>query len=79
VNHLNDGQNVGFADAHAEFFRRPDIGQRDDNIFTTSAAVSAGPGQFGGVAASRSRGPVLNATGPFDVVMYPVRNATTGR
>jgi hypothetical protein len=81
VNHLGDGQNVGYADAHAEFWRKPTMGQRDDNIFTTSAAVSAGPGQFGGVAASRSRGPVLSGPdgGPFDVVMYPVRNATTGR
>jgi hypothetical protein len=81
VNHLGDGQNVGFADAHAEFFRRPNIGQGNDNIFTTSAAVSAGPGEFGGVAAQRGRGPVLNGGdgAPYDVVMYPVRDAGTGR
>jgi hypothetical protein len=81
VNHLGDGQDVGYADAHAEFWRKPTMGQRDDNIFTTSAAVSMGPAEFGGVAASRFRGPVLNGGdgAPFDVVMYPIRNATTGR
>jgi hypothetical protein len=50
-------------------------------MFTTSAAVSVGPGEFGGVAASRAVGPVLNGPdgGPYDVVMYPVRDAGTGK
>jgi prepilin-type processing-associated H-X9-DG protein len=74
-NHLGDGQNVAFADGHAEFVRRPDVGQKKDNIFTSSAEVSTGPAQFGGVAGSRTRGPVLMAEKePFDVVMYPVRD-----
>jgi prepilin-type processing-associated H-X9-DG protein len=80
-NHMGDGQNVAFADGHAEFCRRPDVGQNNDNIYTMSAVPSRGPGQFGGVAAGMAPAgaPQLTAEkGPFDVIMLPVRNETTG-
>jgi len=32
-NHLGDGQNVGFADAHSEFSRKRECGEGDDNIY----------------------------------------------
>jgi prepilin-type processing-associated H-X9-DG protein len=80
-NHQGDGQNVAFADGHAEFCRRPDVGQGNDNIYTMSAVPSRGPGQFGGVAAgiAPAGAPELTVEkGPFDVIMLPVRNETTG-
>ncbi|HVX85842.1 MAG TPA: hypothetical protein VH253_13760 [Phycisphaerae bacterium] len=78
-NHKGDGQNVAFADGHAEFCRTP-LASPTDNIWTTSAAPSPGPAPYGGIPASRSHGPELTANQPpFDIVMYPVRNATTGR
>ncbi|HVS70409.1 MAG TPA: hypothetical protein VHQ47_04055 [Phycisphaerae bacterium] len=79
VNHLGDGQNVAFADGHAEFCRTP-LASPTDNIWTTSATPSTGPAPYGGIPASRSHGPALtNNQPPFDIVMYPVRNATTGQ
>ena len=85
VNHSGDGQSVGFADAHAEWTRRPDVGQNNDNIFTTSGTGL--PQRYGGTAATPVFPgiPALPAAagekvygGPYDVIMVPVRNATTG-
>jgi hypothetical protein len=73
-NHLGDGQNIAFADAHAEFMRRPDIGPGDDNIFT----VGGGGPSAGGTQPSRS--PILlNQRPPFDTVLVPARNLDNGR
>lgn len=85
-NHLRDGQNVGFADSHAEFFRRPDIGPQNDNIFTvwnnstgnynTGSAV---PGDetigSSGTALGNGGG---GMTSPYDFVMVPVANVSGG-
>ena len=77
-NHQGDGQNVGFGDSHAEFCRRPDVGQQNDNIYTMSASPSTGPAQFGGIPAGKTA-PVLTADkAPYDIIMLPVRNETTG-
>jgi hypothetical protein len=76
-NHERDGQNVAFGDAHVEFARLPNIGQGNDNIFTVSATPSTGPSATGIPATKVS--PVLTADkAPFDIVMYPIRNETTG-
>ena len=78
-NHGGTGQVVAFADGHTEFVFSPQAETPLDNIWTASGAVSSGPSALGGVAASRWHGPVLTATkGPYDIVMYPVRNASTG-
>lgn len=78
-NHLFDGQNIGFADGHAEFARRPDIGQNNDNIWTQSsqnapaakeAYPDAGQLPFGAIDAHNGRMGV-----PIDVVMIPARSA----
>jgi hypothetical protein len=76
--HEGYGQNVAFADTHVEFTRSPDCGQRDDNIYAASGTPSRGPAQFGGVPAGKTM-PLLTAdTPPYDMVMLPVRNASTG-
>jgi prepilin-type processing-associated H-X9-DG protein len=77
-NHQGDGQNVGFADGHAEFAHSPNCGQKNDNIYTMSASPSQGPAQFGGIPAGKTA-PVLTADkAPYDIIMLPVRNETTG-
>jgi hypothetical protein len=74
--HQGDGQNVGFADAHTEFVRRPDIGQSNDNIYSF--------GGTGGVTASGGTQPVKtpivikDTSVPFDIYMVPARNLDTG-
>jgi prepilin-type N-terminal cleavage/methylation domain-containing protein/prepilin-type processing-associated H-X9-DG protein len=89
-NHQRDGQNVGFADGHAEFVRRADIGQNNDDIFTQNGTYGAG----GGTTAPPNVGTAVAATGstiggagtysggssaPFDVVMCPTANVSTGQ
>ncbi len=75
-NHQNDGQNVAFADGHAEFVRRPDIGQSDDNIFSVSGAK--GTSEFGGTQPTTSPINIQTPAAPFDVVLVPARNLNTG-
>jgi len=76
ANHEGDGQNVGFADGHAEWCKSPDVGQDRDNIYGMSASPSHGAARFGGIPAGQT--PRLEAEGmPFDVVMLPVRDAGT--
>jgi prepilin-type processing-associated H-X9-DG protein len=80
-NHQGEGQNVAYADGHADFSRRPDVGQEGDNIYSMSGVPSRGPARFGGVAAGAAggAGPQLMAEkAPFDVVMVPVRDESTG-
>lgn len=73
-NHLGDGQNIAFADGHAEFMRRPDIGPGDDNIFTVGGG---GPSATG---AQPTRSPILlNERSPYDTVLLPARNLDNGR
>ncbi len=87
-NHQRDGQNVGFADGHAEFTRRADIGQNNDDIFTQNGTSGAG----GSTTAPPNIGTAVTTAGvvaaansynggssaPFDVVMCPVANVATG-
>ena len=77
-NHDGDGQNVVFADGHAEWTRTPCVGQGNDNIYSMSASPSKGPAEFGGIPAGAAA-PVLTADRPpFDIVMLPVRDLNTG-
>jgi prepilin-type N-terminal cleavage/methylation domain-containing protein len=81
-NHLRDGQNVGFADAHAEFYRRPDIGPSNDNIFTTWTDSSGNYNQGAAVTTAGQIPPLGNGgggmTSPYDYVMVPVANVSGG-
>jgi hypothetical protein len=75
-NHQGDGQNVGFADAHTEFVRRPDIGQASDNIYSY-----AGPKEVADVGGTQPvTGPIsIKATSPmFDIYMVPARDLNSG-
>ena len=73
-NHLGDGQNVAFADGHAEFCRRPDVGTGSDNFFT----LGAGGPMAGGM--QPVKGPLtLSDRAPYDTVVVPARNLDTGK
>jgi prepilin-type processing-associated H-X9-DG protein len=78
-NHKGDGQNVAYADGHVEFQRLPNVGQANDNIYTSSAVPSVGPAATGGVPADKISPSLTADRAPFDIVMYPVRDETTGR
>ena len=85
-NHQRDGQNVGYADGHAEFARRADIGQNSDDIYTQNGSNGGG----GSATAPPNIGTAVTAVGsigstyvggtsaPFDVVLVPVANVSTG-
>ena len=76
-NHQRDGQNVAFSDAHAEFTRRPDIGPDSDNIWTSNG--TKGPSQTGKALSPGDVGGGYGASSaPFDVVMVPMRDISTG-
>ena len=73
-NHQRDGQNVGFSDSHAEFDRRPDAGQKGDNIFTFNAGTPSRTGTAftGGKAPNIAAG---GATDKWDICLVPVADA----
>ncbi len=85
-NHQRDGQNIGYSDGHAEFARRPDVGQNNDNIWLDNG--SAGTGVAGQLAQNSLNeetvaGKVSNpysggGSAPFDIVMVPVANLGSG-
>jgi prepilin-type N-terminal cleavage/methylation domain-containing protein len=80
ANHQRDGQNIGFADAHTEFTRRPDVGQSNDNIYTTWNGLTSNFNQGTPIASSGGALPAnlsSNAV-PFDIVMVPIANVSTG-
>ncbi|MCL2639983.1 MAG: hypothetical protein FWD53_03975 [Phycisphaerales bacterium] len=79
ANHDGKGQNVVFADIHTEWTIRPTVGQRNDNIWTTSADPSTGPAEFGGIPASKASPNLTADSDPYDIIMYPIRNLDTGR
>ncbi|HVX83898.1 MAG TPA: DUF4190 domain-containing protein [Phycisphaerae bacterium] len=74
-NHLGDGQNVGFADAHVEFFRYANLGQDSDNLFTVGSSGATASGTQPAI------GPIQIQTdsGPYDIVVLPPRNLNTGK
>jgi prepilin-type N-terminal cleavage/methylation domain-containing protein len=80
ANHQRDGQNVGFADAHTEFVRRPDIGQSNDNIFTAWNGITTNynQGTIVGTGGGVIPTPGANTSVPFDIVMVPIANVSTG-
>jgi len=77
-NHNGDGQNVGFGDCHTEFCRSPNVGHNNDNIYSMSASPSTGPAQFGGIPAGKAAPALTADKAPYDIIMLPVRNETTG-
>ncbi len=79
-NHGGAGQNVGFGDDHVTWETNPYCGQAGDNIFTyvttttgtsgsTSSQTAVTPGTLPTVSSDIS---------PFDIVMLPARNVSTG-
>jgi len=78
-NHGGEGQIVAFGDGHAEWFKSPDVGFGNDNIYSMSGDPSKGPAQFGGIPAGAAA-PNLRAEKPlYDIIMLPVRDETTGK
>jgi hypothetical protein len=75
ANHLFDGQNVAFADAHCEFDRRPDIGQNSENIWAMSVSDKNEQGTETAIDAGKLPGKLTATVAPFDTVMVPTRNA----
>jgi hypothetical protein len=78
ANHEGFGQNVSFSDAHCEFARTPTVGPDHDNIYTTSGTPSFGPAEYTGIPAGRTAPQLRATTQPYDILMLPVRNETTG-
>ena len=73
--HQRDGQNIGFGDAHAEFMRRPDTGQRDDNFYTGNQGK---PGQAG--TQTPGRVPPIGdggSPGMWDICLVPAADGIT--
>ena len=42
-NHQLDGENVGFADVHVDYSKRPDVGMASDNIYTIGLPTTPRP------------------------------------
>ncbi len=85
--HAQVGQNVGFADGHVEFAKRPNIGQNGDNIWTengtggpsaTGTAINVTENTFMTPAYSTINLTNTNYNGgnddAVDVVMVPIRD-----
>jgi len=79
-NHQREGQTIGYSDGHATFERRADIGQNNDNIYTAWGSVTYTAYNQGTALTTAATVPILGSTGsaPFDVVMVPVANVSTG-
>jgi hypothetical protein len=76
-NHLFEGENVGFADAHAEFTRLPNAGQSDDSLWGIRKSGEAEPKDRSEVPIEAGVLPHAPAgvAGNWDVVMVPTRDA----
>ena len=77
-NHQREGQNVGYGDGHAEFTRRADIGQSNDNFYTENGSSGAGANSPNIGTAITTAGTVPTAyvggtSNPFDIVDGPRR------
>jgi len=68
-NHMGDGINTAYSDAHVEWSGKPTIGQNDDNIWGVGTGSIAVP-PAGSVL------PIGGSTAPFDTVMVPTRTAS---
>jgi prepilin-type N-terminal cleavage/methylation domain-containing protein len=70
--HLDDGQNVVYGDAHAEFTRTPACGEAGDNIYNNNSN-----NQGGTYSTGRPSGPSSsngNSQGTFDTCLVPALN-----
>jgi len=72
--HQRDGQNVGYGDGHAEFQRLTNVGQSNDNIFTSNGAggPSVNGTPYSGVPAITG-----GSSGNWDVCLVPAANGST--
>lgn len=84
ANHYGDGQNVAFADSHLEWHGSAYVGNIGykfgiDNIWTIGPGEGTPivPGPLS-VPMPSSEDPIARGSNKYDVVMVPVRNATTG-
>jgi hypothetical protein len=77
-NHNGDGQNVGFADCHVDFYRDPLCGQSGDNIFGFGPADAAtATHKFRSTTAAGTRFNPVSTEIPYDTTMIPTRSATS--
>jgi len=78
ANHQREGQTVGYSDGHANFERRADVGQNNDNIWTTYNTTT----NYNGGSTVQTGNPITslagNGSSPFDVVMVPQADVAAG-
>jgi len=80
VNHDRDGQNLLYADGHAEFQNTSMVGQNNDNVYNkASATPQTGNGASAAAAltGSTAAGGDSTPAGPEDTILLPA-SATTG-
>jgi prepilin-type processing-associated H-X9-DG protein len=75
LNHQGDGQNVGFADGHAEFTRTPTCGENGDHIYNTGIANN--PSAPGTIGQPPFVAPAGNKPGSSDTCLVPGLADTT--
>jgi len=71
--HSRDGQNVGFGDGHAEFFRTNACGENGDNIY--SGNTDQGPSSAGTANTAIKGGGSVNAKGNWDISLMPATDS----
>ena len=78
-NHGGDGQNVSFGDNHVEFKNTPNVGQNQDNIYTTAKATALNPDQVGTPVTTTGAVPTQpgGSAGNYDIVMVPWADPNT--
>jgi len=73
VNHQGDGQNVGYADGHANFERQANCGEALDNIYNYNNQSASAQGQSANNWSGRTGG---TTPGNFDVELVPMASNT---
>jgi len=74
ANHIYDGQNVGFGDAHAEFTRTPACGQNNDSIWGIRKNPAWADREEQPIAAGALPHALSGKKEEWDVVMVPTRD-----
>jgi prepilin-type processing-associated H-X9-DG protein len=69
LNHQRDGQNVAFADGHAEFVRTPCCGEMGDHIY--NVGIANNPSAPGIIGQPPFASPAGNIVGTFDTCLVP--------
>ncbi len=77
LNHNAEGQNIGFTDAHVEWSRGPNVGQHEDNIYTSGGKIDD-PRRITQAPRPGEIEPILTRDSPYDTVMVPLRDGKTG-